>query len=122
MKHNSKRHLLLELLNESIDPLTATELSILAGVQSSTARRFIRDARSNGIVYIAEWKRAFVTGHGYAARYAVGNKKDAPEPKPEAKCESNIRYRKRNAALLRVRRMAKSGAVNPFAQLMWAAR
>jgi hypothetical protein len=35
MKHNSKRHLLLELLNESVDPLTATELSILAGVQSS---------------------------------------------------------------------------------------
>jgi hypothetical protein len=122
MKHNSKRHLLLELLSESVDPLTATELSILAGVESSTGRRFIRDARENGIVYIAEWKRAFVTGHGYAARYAVGSKKDAPEPQPEAPYEACIRYRKRNAALLRVRRMAKSGAVNPFAQLMWATR
>jgi hypothetical protein len=50
--------------------------------------------------------------------FALGSLRDAPKPKPMTEAERALRYIRRNPALVRARKAAAAGRLNPYAQLM----
>jgi DNA-binding transcriptional ArsR family regulator len=119
-KHTKAR--IVELLAD--EKMTALQLTELLGVNHSTTTRALNALRKkdNKRIYIHDWKRPIGTpGGNQEAIYRVGDKKDKPRPKPDRAAELE-RYRIKWGRVSRLRKQAKAGPVNPFAQLMWGAQ
>lgn len=106
--------LMLRYLRDNTEGMTTKELAIALGVTPATTHFHIRNARSKGAVHIGRWQVA------HAARapvWAAGPGKDAKRPSPMTGKELSARYRKRNRALVTLKKRAKRGKLNVFSQV-----
>lgn len=108
-----------QYMQEAGEPVSVTQLAEALSVTRETIHtcfRLWRQAEGRPF-YVADWRRA--PGNTYPAPlYMLGNKPDVPRPQRANASERNRRYRQKLGAVLRVRRAAKRGPVNPFLQLM----
>lgn len=65
------------------DDMTAYDLAKVVGLTVGCVRRYLAEAKAEGLIYIAGWYRASARGLGqYMPRYRYGNKTDRPRPSP----------------------------------------
>lgn len=109
------------------DGLSVAELSVIIKVGQRNIRRRIRRLRDEERVVIGRWERATGTKTGgdfipfYVVKTSPGQA-DAKKPPKLTRGEKLQSYRRRNRAVLYLKRLQKSkGSVDPFAQLRLAA-
>lgn len=95
--------------------MTRDELQCLLGISKPTARRYIERLRAEQQVYIASWRCG--TSGRFAPVYALGNRKDAPEPAGMTRVERNKQeWRRIKANPERHRRVKAVARVNGVVQ------
>jgi hypothetical protein len=113
---------ILALLRD--ENMTALQITEALGVNHSTTTRSINKLRDpkNKRIHICDWLRPIGRmGGNQQAIYRLGNRKDVPRPERDRPAE-NLRHRIKWGALKNLKKQARSGKLNPFSQLMWAAR
>lgn len=121
-RHDTRRKI-LELLAQ--EPMTVIELQALVGIAETGVRRHLRNLRAETPkkVYICDWHRMVGKGGLWGAVYAVGDKRDKPEPdRAEARKQAAARHYRKYSGVLKARRTACNGRAHPFAGLLEAAR
>lgn len=82
-------------------PCSSMDLHRITGVARNQIRNVVSLMhRTHKSVHIADWVRDTVGSRTYLrARYALGNRRDAPRPPPFTHTQSVDRYRRRCAAI-----------------------
>lgn len=93
--------------------LTNRDLQARIGMRERCVRDRLNAFRRANIVYIARWIPPEHTGK-HTPVYALGDKKDVPEPKRNHK-KSNAKYRKKMRTVINAK--ARKTPPNPFDQL-----
>lgn len=122
MRHNTTAARIVELLKD--ENLTGKQLAAEMNVTERTVQRHIARLLSEERrrIYIVEWILHFGRiGCRPEALYRIGSRKDAAKP-TTTYVEASRRYRKKWEATMTMRRASKKGPINPFHQLLVAAR
>lgn len=78
------------------DDMTAYDLAKVVGLTVNCVRRYLAEAKADGLIYIAGWYRASARGLGhYMPRYRYGNKPDKPRPSPVSGAARQVAYKRR---------------------------
>lgn len=120
MKPQSTRDFIMSILQDG--DLTVAQCAEDMRMHRNTVDYHLRRAHSEGRAHISAWKRQVGTQGDWAAVYRFGPGEDAKEPKRtvrDAKAYSRRHYAK-HSGLIRARRAAKAGTLNPYLQLMGA--
>lgn len=100
---------------ELAEDLGATLPSIRSSIVTHRAKKTHNpDER----IHICGWERSLVTAGGPKALWALGDKPDAPRPKPLSNRETKARQYTRHCRLIRLREQAARGVINPYLQLV----
>jgi hypothetical protein len=104
------------------DDYTRVELEHLIGCSHGGLHKAIHKLHAEKEIHVCKWNRPDGRGK-FEAIWRAGNKPDARPPKPYTHTERARLHYQRNAKRINAKRAAKLGRpINPFAQLMWAAR
>jgi hypothetical protein len=115
------REQVLALLSER--DYTITEMSEALNTHRKSAWRQITRAHADGQAHILDWRRAAGNRGGtMTAIYRIGPGEDAKKPRPYTPAERTARHMQKNRMIFKARRAAKNGQMNPFFQLLEAAR
>lgn len=110
--HPSDKLMLKALADEG--ELTNRELQARLGLTERPVRERLRRFREAKIIYVCRWIAPEGAGK-HTPVYALGNKKNVPEPKMDRE-KSSQKYRKKMRSVIRAR--VRKTPPNPFEQLL----
>jgi hypothetical protein len=119
------RRLILSTIGE--DGATRKQIEHACSYVERGSYKTIRILREEGLIHIGAWipRTNAITGERKSgmpfAVFMLGDKDDAPKPKPLCKRKVNDKYLSKNRALIRAKALAKVGKLNMWDQLGIAA-
>ncbi len=103
------RDKILTLLRDT-GPMTAAELSDALGMRRQQVDCAIRKTRAHkGFMHITGWKRSLGTRGAMGAIWAAGPGRDAKQPEPLTKAQTNASYYQKHKAVIRLKARATYG-------------
>jgi hypothetical protein len=117
--HNptTREAVMAALLDED---LTVAQASELVGRHRNTVDYHLRRAHDELRAHVCGWQRQIGVQGDWAAIYRFGPGIDVPPPKRTKRDEKvySKRYYRNNRGIVRARRAAKAGKLNPYMQLV----
>lgn len=103
------REAILALLERN-GPMSAGEIAAELGFSRPSVDASIRSARRvPGLLHISDWKRSTGTRGRMGAIYKLGPGRDAKQPEPFTKAETNAAWYRKHKAVIRLKARATYG-------------